>query len=104
MAYFTNSQRYFFLCPGIPFEKTEFLRLYKKNWNCFYRFDKSNSVESFWKMGCGEDNLFSKRSLPRKTVLQNSPFFIPDAAKNAEMILQSKVVFSGADVEIFAID
>ena len=84
MAYFTNSQGYLFLCSDIPFEKKK--------------------VGSFWKMGFGEDNLFSKRCLPRKTVLQNSPFFIPDAAKNAEMILQSKVVFSGADVEIFAID
>ena len=32
--------------------------------------DKSNSVKSFWKMGGGEENLFSKRCLPRKTFLQ----------------------------------
>ena len=32
--------------------------------------DKNNSVKSFWQMGCGEDNLFSKRYLPRKSILQ----------------------------------
>jgi hypothetical protein len=31
--------------------------------------DKSNAAESFWKKGCGEENLFSKRFLPRKTLL-----------------------------------
>ncbi len=31
--------------------------------------DKSNADESFWKKGCGEENLFSKRFLPRKTLL-----------------------------------
>ena len=43
----------------------------KTLWNYFYRYDKINSAKSFWKMGCGEDNLFSKRCLPRKT------FFAP---------------------------
>ena len=28
------------------------------------------SCESFWEMGCGEKNLFSKRFFPHKTVLQ----------------------------------
>ena len=27
-------------------------------------------------MGCGEENLFSKRFLPHKTVLQYPPFFV----------------------------
>jgi len=41
----------------------------KTLWNYFYRYDKNNSAKSFWKMGCGEDNLFSKRCLPRITFL-----------------------------------
>ena len=32
--------------------------------------DKSNSSGRFWKMGGGEDNLFSKRCLPRRAILQ----------------------------------
>ena len=31
---------------------------------------KAIPPESFWKMGCGEDNLFSKRCLPRRAILQ----------------------------------
>ena len=32
---------------------------------------KAIPPESFWKMGCGEDNLFSKRCLPRISVQQD---------------------------------
>ena len=40
----------------------------------FITCNKSNSGESFWKMGWGEENLFSKRFLPHKTVLQHPHF------------------------------
>ena len=33
----------------------------------FIGSDKSNSVKSFCEIGCGEEELFSKRSLPRIT-------------------------------------
>ena len=75
MAYFTNSQGYLFLCSNIVFEGTGFLIVYKKKVGIvFIVNDKSNSVKSFWKMGGGEENLFSKRCLPRKTFLQQPLF------------------------------
>ena len=37
-------------------------------------YNKSNSGESFWKMGGGEKNLFSKRFFPHRTVLQQPLF------------------------------
>ena len=46
----------------------------KKAGIVFIGDDKSNSSGSFWKMGCGEDTLFSKRCLPRRAILQRSCF------------------------------
>ena len=77
MAYFTNSQGYGFLCPDIPFEETWILRFDKKIGIAFIGDDTSNSAESFGKMESGEDNLFSKRCLPRKTIWQQPLRFIP---------------------------
>ena len=44
------------------------LRFDKKVGIAFIGDDTSNSAESFGKMGCGEDNLFSKRCLSRRII------------------------------------
>ena len=45
-------------------------RFRKKVGIAFIGSDKSNSAKSFCKMGCGEEDLFSKRCLPRKAIYQ----------------------------------
>jgi len=53
--------------------------LIKKAGIAFVATDKNNSAESFQKMGCGEDDLFSKRGFPAKP-FGNSLFFVPKPA------------------------
>ncbi|MBR2358296.1 MAG: hypothetical protein IKA65_09775, partial [Lentisphaeria bacterium] len=56
--------------------------------------NKSNSGESFWKMGRGEENLFSKRFLPHKTVLP-PPFFY--ARLPADLVVSCKSLVGAQD-------
>ena len=60
MAYFTNSQRYFFLCSGIPFEGTGFSRLYKKIGIAFIVPIKAIPLKVFGRWGAGKITFFQK--------------------------------------------
>ena len=75
MAYFTNSQRYFFLCSGIPFEETGFSRLYKKVGIAFIVPIKAIPLKVFGRWGAGKITFFQKGLFPAKP-FRNSLCFL----------------------------